>query len=175
MTEHTSTPDLSVEQWKPAFPCGCYFVSDKGRVRRSSTGIVLAPVRDRLGYVRLTLSHCGKRRSTYVHQLVADAFLSPRPPGMVPNHKNFITNDNRAANLEWLTPADNLRHASRHGRMTGPRGERCAQSKLTLEQVDEIRRRLRAGESHRALARSFGVSKSNIGFIGAGKSWKHAS
>lgn len=47
-------------------------------------------------------------------------------------------------------------------------------AKLTWLQVVEIRRRRAAGESQRALARAFGVSKQNIKNIMSGRSWATA-
>jgi hypothetical protein len=47
--------------------------------------------------------------------------------------------------------------------------------KLTVAKVAEIRRRIRAGESQRALGRHFGVSCSMIGQIARGACWKQAA
>lgn len=51
--------------------------------------------------------------------------------------------------------------------------ERSRSTRLTASHVREIRRR--AGEPHRDLAKEFGVSKSNISMILAGKTWKHVT
>lgn len=66
----------------------------------------------------------------------------------------------------------------RHGSKTCPervaRGERSAGARLTLEQVQEIRRRRGRGESLKDLAEAYGVGKSTISMIALGQTWAHA-
>jgi hypothetical protein len=53
---------------------------------------------------------CGGRAVT-VHRLVALAFIGPPPSEKHEvNHINFVRNDNRASNLEWVTHRENIRH-----------------------------------------------------------------
>lgn len=52
-------------------------------------------------------------------------------------------------------------------------GERNPYHKLTNEDVIEIRDEKRRGVPTADLAQRFGVSRSNINFVAAGKSWKH--
>lgn len=55
----------------------------------------------------------GVRRRTYVHRLVAEAFL-PNPENKpVVNHMNSDPRDNRVENLEWATYSENLLHGWR--------------------------------------------------------------
>lgn len=66
-----------------------------------------------------------------------------------------------------------------HGSKTHPerwaRGERVAGSKLTLEQVKEIRSLYAAGNvTQDDLAEKFGVTRRGIGSIIKGDNWKHA-
>ena len=53
-----------------------------------------------------------KRQRKGVHQLVCDAFhVKPESEEvLVPNHKNWNTQDNRAENLEWRTQRENSNH-----------------------------------------------------------------
>lgn len=57
------------------------------------------------------LSKDGKSKRFYVHRLVAQTFIEN--PDNLPdvNHINGNPLDNRVENLEWITKADNLRHA----------------------------------------------------------------
>lgn len=75
---------------------------------------------------------------------------------------------------------DNMRDMETKGRAVHPRGEASGQSKLTAEQVREIRALYVRGRRHgvqpncgAALGRRFGVSRSMINQIVLGKSWKH--
>ncbi len=52
------------------------------------------------------------------------------------------------------------------------RGERHGQSKLTSEQVSQIKTRLRAGEKLTYLAREYGVDQGLIWQIKAGRIWQ---
>jgi hypothetical protein len=57
----------------------------------------------------------GLHRRTYVHRLVAEAFLGqPDPARIWINHKNGDPSDNRVENLEWCTPGENIAHGYRH-------------------------------------------------------------
>lgn len=62
------------------------------------------------GYCRVRLS-CPVTKKVYtkrVHILVAHAFVPGHRPGLVVDHINRRRDDNRAANLRWLTQSDNL-------------------------------------------------------------------
>ena len=83
-----------------------YLINKKGHVM-SPSGKILKP-RKVNGYSHVTLSG-GKQRA--IHVLVAEAFLSKRPPGLVINHKNGDRADNHVSNLEWVSQSENVKHA----------------------------------------------------------------
>lgn len=56
-----------------------------------------------------------------------------------------------------------------------PRGEDNGRAVLTAADVVEIRRRAAAGEGAVRLSAAFGVSKSNVQFIVARKTWRHVA
>lgn len=142
-----------------------YQVSDWGRVfnlrsRKFLRGTVTAS-----GYRQVQLSRPGSRpRFRLVHALVLEAFVGPRPPGLVCDHLSADKLDNSRTNLEWVTPAENVRRAARAGllRTNPPRGERHYKAKLTDCRVKAIRTKRRNGVSTRQLAREYGVSLDTV-------------
>lgn len=71
--------------------------------------------------------------------------------------------------LRWATPKENEADKMLHG--TRPLGEKSNLSKLTIDQVVEIRMRARGGETQREIAEEFGVKQSCISSIKNKVSW----
>ena len=112
------------EIWLPVVGWeGFYEVSDLGRVlslpRRTSKGLkgggILKGSRADSGHIAVMLSRHGNIRRRMVHQLVAEAFIGPRPPGYETRHLNDVPDDNRLVNLTYGTSADNKADAIRNG------------------------------------------------------------
>ena len=60
------------------------------------------------GYLRVNLcERPTKVISKYVHSLVAEAFIGPRPEGLNIDHLNGYRKDNRPENLEYVTQREN--------------------------------------------------------------------
>lgn len=70
------------------------------------------------------------------------------------------------------TPADNSADMVERGRFADQSGEKNGRAKLDWAKVDEIRARLEAGESQRALAEEFGVSQPHLSDIKLGRTWQ---
>jgi hypothetical protein len=96
-----------MENWKDAVGFPGYKVSDLGQVR-GKYGRILTPCLHRDGYHHVNL-YGEKEKHVRVHRLVAAAFLGPCPAGQEVDHDNHIRNDNRAANLKYVTKSENLR------------------------------------------------------------------
>lgn len=97
-----------------------YEVSDQGHVRSLRRGNRFLGSDVCRGYKRVTI-HCPVRgqHTRYVHTLVAEAFLGPRPEGMECNHLNCDKLDNRVENLQWVTRSENNRHMVNNKRRKG--------------------------------------------------------
>jgi hypothetical protein len=77
------------------------------------------------------------------------------------------------AHLSVGTHADNA--ADMVSRDRQARGSRSGASKLTEQQVAEIRTRAGAGELHRILAAEYGVSRPTISYVVNRKGWTHVA
>jgi hypothetical protein len=134
----------------------------------------LNPWRDDWGRLRVSFCLGTGRFVRKVSILVLEAFGGPRPEGMECCHKDDNFENNDISNLYWGTRRDNVRDAMRNGRIC--QGEASHLSKLTVDQVREIRRRWQQEEPRplqKSLAAQYGIDRSAIGFIVRGKSWKH--
>jgi len=155
------TMHVTDEEWRPILGWeDLYEISNFGRVRSyhsRSRGGFLKPFPAGAGYLQVRLCAGSEdRERSYIHQLVAWAFLNPPPiDGRLyePNHKNGIKTDNRAENLEWRTHAENLQHAND----TQLRSVERRGRKLTDEQVRLIR--ATSPEHDSRLAAQLGVAR----------------
>jgi hypothetical protein len=161
-----------MEEWRAIDGFPLYEVSDQGRVRRCRKGghRVLKPMVSTNGYFQVSVYSAGKGRRVLVHSLVALAFLGPRPADKREiNHRNGVKRDNSAANLEYVTPQENKRHAAAAG--LSARGERNAATSLTDADVAQMKARLRAGWPQVAVAARYGVGRSLVSRVATGTSW----
>ena len=129
---------MDEEIWKPIIGWeGLYEVSDHGRVRsldrtvktskghiRKVKGRVLRPHgrTKSLPYDIVTLTRGGRRGAPgmieempYVHTLVLEHFVCPRPEGMEACHNDGNGMNNHIDNLRWDTHKNNMQDQLRHG------------------------------------------------------------
>lgn len=136
-----------------------------GPKTRIAKGQLLSPYVSHRGYALVVLCHDGKRHVKELHTLIAATFLGPRPDRHHTHHLNGDKLNNRPANLKYLP--SHQHHAHHH------RGEGCHKARLTDEQVNEIRQLLSNGVFQKDIAKQYGVSRSTIGEINRGKTWRH--
>lgn len=147
-----------------------YEASSHGRIRKKG-GDLVALV-EQHGYLVVRLNLFGWQKNFKVHRLIAATFLGQMPsPEAQVNHISGIKTDNRACNLEWVTPVDNVAHARENGLLT--LGSRRKSAKLTEQDVVAIRHKRACGVKLKALADEFGVSEPTIKALLYGRSWKH--
>lgn len=93
-----------------------YAVSDSGLVMNTRTGKALKPKSAGKGYQQVCLPGGSYR---YVHRLVAQAFIANEAGLPQVNHLDGNKHNNAAANLEWCSAAQNLKHAYATGLLDG--------------------------------------------------------
>jgi hypothetical protein len=149
-----------------------YFVGTNGRVyKRVAAGRrhFLKPQPVGVGYLRVTL-YPGPRR-VFVHRLVLEAFVGPRPAGMQCCHGDGDRENNAASNLRWASAKANAADRDQHG--TTRRGERHYKAKLTEAVVRLIRADAARGLGASAIARLRGLKRPTVCHVIAGKTWCH--
>ena len=116
----------------------------------------------------------GRRVQVSAHRVVYRFFYGPIPDGMQVNHKDGDKMNNRPANLEAVTPSQNVLHALHvlypHLRR---RGEQHPMAKLMPCDVQTIIVRRRRGDQVKQIARDYGICASHASSLIAGRSWKH--
>jgi hypothetical protein len=149
---------------------GIYSVSDLGRVRSHKNGLrIMSATIAKRGYRTVALMRNGERSTRYVHHLVAEAFVGPRPDGMDCAHLDGTRTNNVPSNLRWVTRKENLSHRVTHGTMNY--GAANGSAKLTADDALVIRRLASTGTRQRVIARKYGVCQQAISNVVRGKTW----
>lgn len=111
-----SLGDIAMKEiWKPIDGHVGYEISSIGNVRsyrnRFGNKVKLLKLSIANGYKAVGLMSNDKKiyKKYYVHRLVAQAFIKNKLNKPFINHKNSNRSDNRIENLEWCTPAENVR------------------------------------------------------------------
>jgi len=125
------------------------------------------------GYLKVQLKVSRNKFVTkYVHRVVCEAFHGePKSPRNHVRHLDGNKRNNRPDNLCWGTRKENGEDIVRLGQST--KGERNAMSKLSVTQVERIRKLCAAGIPQKQIAMSFGVSQSNVSMVNTGRTWNH--
>lgn len=154
---------LEGEEWRSVQGAPDYEVSNLGRVRKD--GRIFKPLHGWRGERFLTLYHAGGRTTVQLKRLVANAFI-PNPMGheRVQRRQGVPSSSNKAADLSWGSP----------GRSPAPRR---TYSRLTPDQVLEIRSRYAAGETQTAIhadlkGRGVKVTLATVSNAAAGRTFK---
>lgn len=166
-----------------------YMVSNFGRVKSLSrtvirgsrdyfkSDILKKQSRKDDGYLLVCLVLNKKNKTMLVHRLVAFAFIANPENKPEVNHVNGIKEDNNITNLEWNTPKENGSHASKNGLYHPAKGERSGMSKLTINDVVNIRKEHIPNKKGalKELSIKYNISKINILNVVRRRTWKHVA
>lgn len=144
------------EVWKDVVGYeGLYKVSNKGEVMSIITGRLLKPCDNGKGYLIVTLCKDGKKNKSYVHRLVATAFI-PNPDKLPQvNHKDENKDRNIESNLEWCTAKYNMNYG------TSPAKHR----EITIKLTGRPCKCIETGKEYKCIsdcAADFGLYPSNV-------------
>jgi hypothetical protein len=112
-------------------------------------------------------------RHLKAHRFSWQLHHGPIPTGLFVCHRCDNPGCVRPDHLFLGTASDNNKDCAAKGRHVF--GERNGRSKLTVDQVREIRARHADGESQGSLAKQFGISHRSIQFIVRQIHWKHVT
>lgn len=142
--------------------------------------------RDKHGYGVFGIRVNNRGKQIRAHRMALELARGPIPDGLMALHACGNRGCCNPAHLYAGTAKENSADAERHGTIARgdrsgarlhpevwTRGEAHYRAKLTAAQVAEMRMRAERGESHRSLARAFGISKSAAGYAIRGRSWRH--
>ena len=169
---------ITMEHWKSiAGYEGLYEVSDLGRVKSLWYGKekILKPTKDTQGYLLVGLHKEGQKKMSFVHRLVAKAFIQNPNNLETVNHKDEVKTNNVASNLEWMSQKDNINYGTHNKRSSEKRSK---QVQMFDKSTGEL---LATFPSTVEAERITGIYKSNISACCKGKYksaggyvWKYA-
>ena len=124
--------------WKVSDLYPNYEVSDQGEVRNAKNNKLLSLKKKIRGYVYVHLHQDGKSKVVTVHRLIASAFI-PNPNNLeTVNHINYIKDDNRVENLEWMSYSENSGNKNPHKIIVGKQIEQLDLNGNILAEFDSI-------------------------------------
>lgn len=126
------------EVWSPIKNfIGYYEISNFGNVKRIKVcrGTAGGKIKTYLGngYSKVDLYISQKRKKSYIHRLIAEAFIPNHQNKSQINHIDNNRANNAISNLEWTTQKENIHHCIKSGR-------KINKTKITNEQVLFIRK-----------------------------------
>lgn len=178
---------MSAETWKNVVGFeGWYQVSSHGEVRTlhhvvirkngssyTSRSHMLKPWSvGKYDHQMVALCSPGDKTYKFVHTLVLEAFVGPRPEGMMCRHLDGNPKNNRLDNLCWGTAKENSEDRDRHG--TTSRGSKSGVAVLHEQDIPIIRFLLRNHQRRgtmSSIARIYNIAVAAIQAVRDGRSW----
>ena len=162
-----------MEEWKTIKGYeGLYKVSNEGRIK-TEYGLIFKPSIHSGGYNYVCLTKDKVEKNITLHREVAKAFIPNPFNKKYVNHIDGNKLNNHVNNLEWCTASENMKHAYANKLQESLIGIDHPLSKLTEEQVREIKVKLKNKQSMASIAREFNMSPGGVQGIKENKIWKH--
>lgn len=125
--------------------------------------IVLKIYLNEYGYKTVTLFRNCKGKTFKVHRLVAAAFIGDSDLHV--NHIDLNKINNNVSNLEYVTPAENVRHARVNGAISSgdfKKGSEHTGYKVSIEGKLDIIRRKSEGEYYKDIAAIYNIAPKTV-------------
>lgn len=144
-------------------------------------GTIVGPKRGKIkqrenadGYMEVTLGTMSNRHAgVRVHRIVAEQFI-PNPLNLPEvNHKDYNRKNNHVENLEWISHINNVRHSVKVGHYDNQKGESNGRSRVTMEDVKNIRQQYNDGARVSDLAKKYEIGWSTVYNIVTYKTWNY--
>ena len=127
--------------------------------------------RDQTGY-GLLKAEGNRLRTVRAHRVAWEVTFGSIPEGLWVLHHCDNPPCCNPAHLFLGTNDDNQADRIAKGRGPNHHGQRNPNARLTASDVEQIRELVAAGHTHRQVARQFGVNRSTVGYVVAGKRWR---
>lgn len=130
---------------------------------------------DGYGQIRVGSNKDRSSKVARAHRVAWKLFRGEIPAGLHVLHRCDNRKCCNPAHLFIGTNYDNMQDRNAKGRSRAPLGEASSKAKLRDADIPVIRNRLAAGETQTAIARDYGVFKTAISKVAAGKTWSHVA
>ena len=170
-----------MENWKPIPSLNnLYEASNLGKIRSAgirNKGKILreyidSPADINYNFVEVHINN--KKWMKRIHRLVAEVFCKNPENYPIVMHLDNDRRNNKADNLQWGTLKMNSQQMIKDGRGNKSKGSKHYFSKLTEEQVVEIREKyIPRKYTLQKLAEEYNVSFGLIGHVIKNRNWKH--
>lgn len=178
------------EVWKPILNFeGYYEVSSLGRVRGvprmilTRKGVLMkrgyrikTPTLNNQGYYVVGLCDSKKRKSKYLHRLIAEAFIPNPEAKPCVDHINCNRSDNRIENLRWATPYENANNPNTKRRIAEKQREIAKTRQVGARPIIQLTldgRFMALYSSIRSAASVVGCASSSISYACRHNVWEH--
>lgn len=121
---------------------GIYQVSNLGNVRNNKSKIIKSRV-TKSGYVIIDLNKEGKKKTKYIHRLVAEAFI-PNPDNKpCVDHLDTNKQNNEVDNLRWVNHSENMLNP-----LTRKHNSESSKGKIASEETRKKQSEAKKGDKH---------------------------